>query len=225
MSNDLIREHTDLQAEASALRQLATELVMELRIARRDAYGTDHAETADIFGLAASILDNRRAGQPLLEENARLSQQRADANTALALTHMELCEAQASSAALIEACEAVAAFIESYTPTSYLAQMQPAFYGLFHVYGKNARAAVRAVRPHADALLSRMADLSRQIGELNTTIGYQDAMLAQLRSALALAQEDVCSLHCPSTWRTADGQPPHSERCQAISAVLEGKAT
>lgn len=30
----------------------------------------------------------------------------------------------------------------------------------------------------------QLADLSRQIGELNTTIGYQDAMLAQLRTAL-----------------------------------------
>lgn len=103
MSEDLQRENTDLQAEASALRQLATDLVVELRIARTDAYGTDHAETADIFDLAASILDNRRAGQPLLEENARLNQQRADANTALALTHMELREAQAMSAALVEA--------------------------------------------------------------------------------------------------------------------------
>ncbi len=36
----------------------------------------------------------------------------------------------------------------------------------------------------ADALMRANADLSRQIGELNTTIGYQDAMLAQLRAAL-----------------------------------------
>lgn len=72
-----------------------------------------------------------------------------------------------------------------------------------------------------------IGDLSRQIGEQNTTIGYQDAMLARatadalvLRQALARAQTDVCSLNCPSTWRTADGPPPHSEKCQAISALL-----
>lgn len=37
----------------------------------------------------------------------------------------------------------------------------------------------------ADSLLTINAELSRQIGELNTTIGYQDAMLAELRQALA----------------------------------------
>ncbi len=37
----------------------------------------------------------------------------------------------------------------------------------------------------ADALMRANAELSRQIGELNTTIGYQDAMLSQLRACLA----------------------------------------
>lgn len=73
----------------------------------------------------------------------------------------------------------------------------------------------------ADALLKENAVLSRQIGELNTTIGYQDAMLAQLRQALVLVQADVCSLNCPSVWKTADGSPPHSAKCQAISAALD----
>ena len=85
-------EKSDLQAEASALRQLATELVMELRLARRDAYGSDHAETADVFDLAASILDNRRAGQPLLEEIARL-------RTDLDLTCEQLRQAHAAETA------------------------------------------------------------------------------------------------------------------------------
>src|SRR5436190_14098017 len=37
----------------------------------------------------------------------------------------------------------------------------------------------------ADSLLTENARLSRMVGEQNTTIGYQDAMLARLRSALA----------------------------------------
>jgi uncharacterized small protein (DUF1192 family) len=36
----------------------------------------------------------------------------------------------------------------------------------------------------ADALMRANADLSRQIGELNTTIGYQDAMLARFEAEL-----------------------------------------
>lgn len=49
----------------------------------------------------------------------------------------------------------------------------------------------------ADSLMRANADLSRQIGELNTTIGYQDAMLRRaeadalaLRTALAQATDD-----------------------------------
>lgn len=49
------------------------------------------------------------------------------------------------------------------------------------------RHATAAVRPQADALLARLADLSRQIGEQHTTIGEQDAMLTQLRSAVDIA--------------------------------------
>jgi len=62
----------------------------------------------------------------------------------------------ARMAALIEACEAVAAFVESYAPSSNLAQTLPTFYGIFRVYGKNARAAVNACQSQADALLSEL---------------------------------------------------------------------
>ena len=41
----------------------------------------------------------------------------------------------------------------------------------------------------------------------------------QLYTLLAMAQADVCSLHCPSVWKTAE-RPPHSERCRAISDML-----
>lgn len=44
---------------------------------------------------------------------------------------------------------------------------------------------------------------------------------AALRAALTQAQADVCSLNCPSVWKTADGPPPHSEKCRAVSAALD----
>ena len=43
-----------------------------------------------------------------------------------------------------------------------------------------------------------------------------DDLIATLRQA----HEDTCSLHCPSVWKTADGRPPHSERCQAVEAAI-----
>jgi len=41
----------------------------------------------------------------------------------------------------------------------------------------------------ADALMRANADLSRQIGELNVTIGYQDAMLARFEAELAFVEK------------------------------------
>jgi len=113
----------------------------------------------------------------LLHEIARLKDQLADVMRAGDLEHARM-------AALYEACEVFAQFVEAYPPNSPLARGWPTFYGIFRVYGKNARAAARAVRPQADALLARLADLSRQIGEQNTTIGYQDAMLSAAYNAL-----------------------------------------
>jgi hypothetical protein len=134
LQTDLI----DAEAEASALRHLATELVVELRIARSDAYG------ADVFDLASSVLDNRRAGQPLLEEVARLRAQ--------------------------------------------------------------------------------LADLSRDIGEQNTTIGYQDAMLDAARRALDQIDRHVVGA-CESAF---GGLPEPCEECgemreiasQALAAIV-----
>lgn len=42
----------------------------------------------------------------------------------------------------------------------------------------------------------------------------------EIVAALRLAHEDTCSLHCLSVWKTANGPPPHSERCQAVSAAI-----
>jgi hypothetical protein len=130
------------------------------------------------------VSEDVMSADSLLRENAELRADRALLRAYLSEARSELNDARAQSAALVEACEALAQFIESYTPDSLLARAQPTFYGIFRVYGKNARAAVQAVRPQADALLARMADLSCQIGEQNTTIGYQDAMLHAAYNAL-----------------------------------------
>ena len=42
----------------------------------------------------------------------------------------------------------------------------------------------------------------------------------KLKSLLAVAQEDVCSLRCPSTWKTIDGQV-HNPFCDQITKALK----
>ena len=46
------------------------------------------------------------------------------------------------------------------------------------------------------------------------------AAAPDMYEALESAAEHVCSFRCPSAWRTADGPPPHSPECQAITAAL-----
>jgi hypothetical protein len=58
---------------------------------------------------------------------------------------------------------------------------------------QDLKRAAAAVRPQADALLALLADMSRQVGEQNATIGYQDAMLAEQRTALDAAYHALMS--------------------------------
>lgn len=139
---------------------------------------TSAADLNTMIGLRAENDGLRQRMNQAERENAQLHQQLDY------VVHDRELE-YARMAALVEACEALAEFVDSYASNSRLALNQPTFYANFRVYGKNARAAVTAVRPQADALLARLADLSRMVGEQNTTIGYQDAMLARLRSALS----------------------------------------
>ncbi len=76
----------------------------------------------------------------------------------------------ARMAALYEACEVFADFALSYDQESALAHAQPAFYGLLRVYGKNARAAVRAVRGQADAFVAELTAARAYIAEMRETI-------------------------------------------------------
>lgn len=136
---------------------------------------------AIVHGLSGAAL--------LRKEVVRQELQLADVMRAGDLEHARM-------ASLIEACEALAQFVEAHTSTSLVARTLPIFYANLRVYGKNARAAVQAVRPQADALLAKMAELSRQIGEQNTTIGYQDAMLVELRKTLGAAYHGLMSYAC-----------------------------
>jgi hypothetical protein len=94
----------------------------------------------------------------------------------------------ARMAAIVEACEALAQFAESYLPDSHLATQAPGFYSVFRSYGKNARAAVADVRPQADALLAKMAELitaNTQVAQLNGS--YLEALSAAYHALLSYA--------------------------------------
>lgn len=76
-------EHDRDQADATQLRLLAINLAAELRRARRDAYGADHAETADVLDEARAILAAPRAGQAFLERVLALELELAQALSVL----------------------------------------------------------------------------------------------------------------------------------------------
>jgi hypothetical protein len=138
------------------------------------------------------VSDDWQSADSLMRQNDALRRQLADVMRAGDLEHARM-------AALIEACTAVADFIETYTPDSAVAHVLPSFYSVFRVYGKNARAAVAAVRPQADALIARMADLettkealiARNITYLNALHSAYDALMSYAygNSAPDLAKE------------------------------------
>lgn len=65
-------------------------------------------------------------------------------------------------------------------------------------------------------VLSILNPLIRRL-ELPAPVVQPDALL---EAATAVA-DDVCSLLCPSTWKTADGSPPHHLKCKALRAALD----
>src|SRR3990167_764924 len=56
--------------------------------------------------------------------------------------------------------------------------------------------------------------------DMKLCVDHIGKRMGALEEALRTAQEDTCSLHCPSVWKTSEGQPLHSDRCKAISAAL-----
>lgn len=48
-----------------------------------------------------------------------------------------------------------------------------------------------------------------------------EARVATLEAALCEAQPFVCSLGCPSVWRTADKSQPHAKQCSEIRALID----
>ena len=94
------------------------------------------------------------------------------------------------------------------------------------------RTSLAAERAHVAAVKTRLRQLGKAIADepgdtadpvvdvdWRRRAEQAEADAAALRAMLDRAHADVCSLHCPTVWRT--GTPrPHSERCQAIGAVL-----
>ncbi len=72
----------------------------------------------------------------------------------------------------------------------------------------------RQIHVEASEVLTRRLRESRQ--QADALADYAD----KLREALESGAEAVCSLLCPSTWRTDEGRPPHSKKCQQIQAAL-----
>lgn len=73
-----------------------------------------------------------------------------------------------------------------------MAHLLPTFYGIFRVYGKNARAAFLAARPQADALLAKMAELitaNTEVAQLNGS--YLEALSAAYHALLSYAHGNV----------------------------------
>jgi hypothetical protein len=56
--------------------------------------------------------------------------------------------------------------------------------------------------------------------DLRAQIDLKDAQIAELQEALEAVEGEVCSWLCPSQWRTEDGRPPHSVKCQALRTAL-----
>lgn len=47
----------------------------------------------------------------------------------------------------------------------------------------------------------------------------RDGMDDQVYEALTIAAEIVCSMKCPSRWKTSEGRPPHSDECKKVRAA------
>lgn len=45
-------------------------------------------------------------------------------------------------------------------------------------------------------------------------------MTDRLLRASDAVKDDVCSLLCPSVWRTVDGRPPHHPRCVELRTAI-----
>lgn len=63
--------------------------------------------------------------------------------------------------------------------------------------------------------------------EIQAVLADVRALVAEnvrLRDAIRKAAPTVCSMLCPSQWRTG-ARPPHHPDCEAITAALAGKAT
>lgn len=69
---------------------------------------------------------------------------------------------------------------------------------------------LRNIRSERDKLRSALEQYASLVFDLKIE---RDGMLDLVTDA----QPHVCSLLCPSTWKTAEGRPPHHPTCVALS--------
>lgn len=69
---------------------------------------------------------------------------------------------------------------------------------------------------HRDYLIRSAEELIKVAKERNSLREVN----AALAGTLTDVAQTVCGYLCPSTWRTADGPPPHDKRCQAVKAAM-----
>lgn len=89
--------------------------------------------------------------------------------------------------------------------------------GWWHAFEAQQRSSARWRESRARVVAQR--------DELSKQLAVVEAERAQFRAALELASPVVCSMLCPTVWKTSEGPRPHSETCQTITALLEGGTT
>lgn len=78
-----------------------------------------------------------------------------------------------------------------------------------------AQCLMRALAP-AEA---ETAELRKEVGRLREALARLREALAETREMLGLCEQIICDETCPTTWRTADGQP-HGQMHKDICDVL-----
>jgi hypothetical protein len=66
---------------------------------------------------------------------------------------------------------------------------------------------------------NRVAELEARLKEVAHAYDVTFKRRVDLEAALLKAQEQVCSMLCPSIWKTGE-RPPHSQQCQDITTLL-----
>ncbi len=75
-----------------------------------------------------------------------------------------------------------------------------------------------ATKEQRDAAEARITELEARLSEVAHAYDVTFRRRVDLEAALLKAQEQVCSMLCPSRW--IGERPPHSQQCQDITTLL-----